>query len=790
VPSNLDPHFAGAEFRPGDAVAERYRVVSVLGSGPYSVVYKVEDVLTRDVVALKLIAPTAVRDNSVVSRYRMELNLFRQIEHPGLVRISDFGDYLGRIFVAMERIEGTTLRDRLKSGKLSWDEFTRVFTGLCDAISELHTQHVAHRDLHPGNIMLTTIGAKLMDFGIARDQRRARGSPEAAYAAPEQLMGQAATLATDIYSIGALSYEMLTGRAPQAGSKTAGPIDSEIEAAGPGIGAVIEACLQIDPIKRFQNVQALRSAADRIFAASQSRSVRVRLEDLKTVAAPAPEEMTKLFARIARALIGFHASGREHAELAPSNIRVSGEGVEFETRANAATPSGQATLLISDAKYTAPELVLARRAPDQAAHVCGDIYVLGFVFYELLVGKEEMLRQFAEAEQLQTGLAWMRWHSDPRSILRPLAEAAPACPKGVAELIERMTRKEPTRRVQTLEEVAETLERLSVGLARTQPFILPTPQPAGRRKRKSGLLIALASALVLLAAILGAGRLTSRLSAPKDTVARVWDQVTGRKGTPSPTESGKFPAILQTSAGALVLVPAGEFVMGSGPEHDGMATHRVKTGDYYIDRMEVSNRYFREFCARTGRPAPQAPAWDPNYSAKDDFPALNVDRDAAVSFCQAVGKRLPTEEEWEKAAGGADTLAVIWGNWTLPGLSNLKSEGRERPARVGSFAADVSPYGVLDAAGNVQEWVAGDFKPRAAATGSGDAPEPPVGVVRGGSFATPASGLSPAWRAPMPLAGAARDLSSVGFRCAVDARAGLALANSQIASTSRGESAP
>jgi formylglycine-generating enzyme required for sulfatase activity len=193
-----------------------------------------------------------------------------------------------------------------------------------------------------------------------------------------------------------------------------------------------------------------------------------------------------------------------------------------------------------------------------------------------------------------------------------------------------------------------------------------------------------------------------------------------------------------------------------------------------MDRLEVSNRNYREYCARTGHAALAPPSWDRAYTSKDDYPVVNIARDDAAAFCDSVGKHLPTEEEWEKAARGAERPLVVWGNWTLPGLANLKGAGPEGPAAVGSFAADISPFNVLDFAGNVQEWVAGDFKFYPASSGTTNRPPPGQGIIRGGSFRTPAQQLSPSWREPLPLTGAGPQLESVGFRCAADAAAALA----------------
>lgn len=748
--------------------------MSVLGAGPQSTVYKATDLLGADAVALKLIAPTAARDNAVVSQYRMDLNMFRQAQHPGLVRILDFGDFLGRIYVAMELVEGETLREQMRSGrKLPLDHFELFFAQVSNALGELHARHLAHRDLHPRNVMLTPSGSwKLMEPGIGRDQRRARSSEDAAYAAPEQLRGQPATPASDIYALGALAYLILAGNPLAGGRRGARPVESDIEGAPAGLGPLIETCTQVDPAKRFPNAQALESEGKRIFAANRSKTVVRRLEEFRTPAPARAEEMIPVFTRVVRGLIALHASGREHAELSPGNIRVSGDTVEFETGSKASPPSsGAATLLISDAKYTAPELILARTAPDLAAHACGDVYVLGFVFYELLAGGAQMQREFGDVEQMQTGLAWMRWHADPKTKLWPLAETLPDCPKGLADLIDGMTQKDPAQRVRTLEEVAERLGKLTFGLARTQPYaISSTPTP--KRRRQKTAVVAVGSAVIALVAIAMAARYFSRRSNAPAGASRAWAAAKARFGGSAAGGGSTLPASIETATGDMVLVPAGEFLMGNTGANPAGA-RPVNVPAFYIDRLEVTNQEYRTHSTRAGRPLPEAPSWDAEYFSKGDYPVVNVDREAASAFCESAGKRLPREEEWEKAAGGAEAPGVVWGNWTLPGLANLRLDGRERPARAGSFAADVSRFGVFDAGGNVQEWVAGDSPDGG-------------GIVKGGSFATSAQDLSPAWRGSTPLKDGGRDLSSVGFRCAVDAQAALRLARSaQVASASR-----
>jgi formylglycine-generating enzyme required for sulfatase activity len=169
------------------------------------------------------------------------------------------------------------------------------------------------------------------------------------------------------------------------------------------------------------------------------------------------------------------------------------------------------------------------------------------------------------------------------------------------------------------------------------------------------------------------------------------------------------------------------------------------------------------------------PSWELFFGEGDDFPVVNISRDDAEAFCRYAGKHLPSEEEWEKAARGPGRPVVVWGNWTLPGLANLKGSGPERPSAGGSFAADISPFGVFDMAGNVQEWVAGEYKPYSAIPGAANSSGSVQCIVRGGGFRTPAGHLSPSWREPLPLTAGSPKLETVGFRCAVDASAALVI---------------
>ncbi len=230
----------------------------------------------------------------------------------------------------------------------------------------------------------------------------------------------------------------------------------------------------------------------------------------------------------------------------------------------------------------------------------------------------------------------------------------------------------------------------------------------------------------------------------------------------------------------MVFVPAGPFVMGSNTgREDERPPHQVDVHAFYIDRTEVTVADYARFltwqgsltacdghlCADVHSENPQAhleetptgyralPGWD-------DFPMTWVSWYGAAAYCKAQGKRLPTEAEWEKAARGTDGRAYPWGNEYDEGRANA-GHRYSGPTRVGMFPAGASPYGALDMAGNVWEWVADWYAPYPGSTYS----SPFFGkykVVRGGSWNHP---VVDARTTARDIAHPARRLRVVGFRC-------------------------
>src|SRR5215470_10479802 len=213
---------ATGDLKPGTMLAGRYEILLLLGRGGMGAVYKARDVELDRIVALKLIRPELARNPEILRRFKQELILARQVTHKNVIRIFDLGQSDGIKFITMDFVEGHDLRALLKEkGKFPPNEAARIMLQICRALEAAHNEHVIHRDLKPQNIMLDQKDRVfVMDFGIARSvhvpgmtQTGALiGTPE--YMSPEQARGEHLDQRSDIFSLGVIFYEILTGKKP------------------------------------------------------------------------------------------------------------------------------------------------------------------------------------------------------------------------------------------------------------------------------------------------------------------------------------------------------------------------------------------------------------------------------------------------------------------------------------------------------------------------------------------------------------------------------------------------
>lgn len=290
TPTAETPMAGDSAWEEGKLVSRRYQLDRMLGSGAMGDVWLAADTLLGKQVALKVLQAEIAQSRETVHRFRREVALAHSVTHAHVVRIYDTGESEGRPFFTMEYLQGQTLQERLDSQSddpkgLELKELRRIAYDVLDGLEAAHRSGVVHRDLKPGNVMLTHRGAIVMDFGVAGIDEAPAVAPDAAavrslikteagtifgspaYMAPELWEGEPASIKTDIYAFGIMLYQMVTGRLPFRGSSPAAYLQ-EITRARPRsirsmrrdtpwyLTRLIRRCMAVDPEQRPPSASA------------------------------------------------------------------------------------------------------------------------------------------------------------------------------------------------------------------------------------------------------------------------------------------------------------------------------------------------------------------------------------------------------------------------------------------------------------------------------------------------------------------------------------------------------
>jgi serine/threonine-protein kinase len=738
-----------------------FEVLEKIGRGGMAEVYKGWQSGLDRYVAIKImgrhLGQDGDQDSDLTERFRREARTIAQLRHPNIVQVHDFGAYEGGHYLVMEYVEGSDLRAemdrRLQAGRpFSPEEILTLLEQVASALDYAHSQGIIHRDVKPGNILLGKDDQVILsDFGLVMLRDRISqatsghtfGTPE--YIAPEQAMdSRAANPQSDIYSLGGIVYEMVTGRLPfEAESALSLALKHVSEDPIPprqikpdlpaGVEAVILKTLAKEPGERYTTAQALVEALDQAWhGTEETQIVPPPVQDVDWMATPAPPPKPPSPA--------VQAAAEQRAARQQQDVR-------DRTGAPTPAPAGRTVEAPAGSGEATGGVAGPPRPPanDEASHV--------------------------EAEPARRGARrrWPFWIGVAALAFIALAALVFSPNAGLMAILR------PT------ETPTATPTQTPTATATATVTSSPTPSPTATATE----------------ATLAAGP-----SSPTPTPTRTPLPTATPTSTPTPTPT-QTPSPTPTPTLApgetitrdvdgmtMVFVPEGAFRMGA-PEDDAEASddelpqHEVILGPYWIDRTEVTIDQYKRCVADNACEAPYTRTTYDNPN-RGDHPMTLISWDQAQDYCQWIAEEtgwdahLPTEAQWEKAAAwdpeSGTRRRYPWGNELDEERVHLGSS----TAPVGRYPDGASAYGALDMAGNAWEWVADWYHKDY--YGTKNLPTDPTGpgggrykIFRGGAYDS-VSNFDRQLRTShrevgLPEGGAERGAKgpNLGFRCAVSA---------------------
>lgn len=785
-----------------------YRIIRKINQGGMSSVYLAIQLSVGREVALKVMSPALNSDPVFSERFQREANIVGQLSHPNIVSIYDIGRHKNLNYIAMDYLPGGSVQERMASG-LSTTAVLRIMHEVAGALDHAHDKGYIHRDIKPENILFREDGsAVLSDFGVAKmvsnvsrmtNAGTVVGTPH--YMSPEQTRGKPVDGRADIYSLGVVFYEMLTGQVPYQADEAVAIAIKHLTAPIPHLPThyqhyqpLLDRLLAKDPDKRFQRGRDLRAALDELegpealsqaYLSSAGGSTRVQLLSLfRALLATAVHALREQGRHFWRSTVSLRWTPRRGLYRHPPTQVTHIEG-PIPPRTDQYTTVVSTNVQVATHYY--PVARRWRRSLSLIIVLLG-IWSLFSVAMERqwLPGQDRLPASIAGATRETT-----RWlgasppdeeatgASDPVAIqpssqplvLRPESTSAPGTDRNAL----------PILWPELATDVAET-ENASDPSVPPRFELRVQPEPENAQVRIMNIAEPYYPGIPLLP---GRYRIETR-HAGYDTDSR-WVEIIDEPTTLSvslkktPVAGATFHNALEDGGRGpdMVIVPAGRFTMGSKKDSRSMPERRVRIPRAFaISRYEITFADYSKFAQATDRPLPNDHRW-----GRDSRPVMNVSWNDANAYVQwlseQTGKpyRLPSEAEWEYAArAGAESL-YWWGNDedSATGMANCRRGCDSdftglfsaKSAPVGTYPAN--EFGLHDTAGNVSEWTEDCYRNHLLEMPETGAPliaeDCPERTVRGGSFADSATNIAAHIRSGQ--APGYQD-STIGFRVVVE----------------------
>jgi formylglycine-generating enzyme required for sulfatase activity/serine/threonine protein kinase len=688
----------------------RYQLERRLGQGGMGVVFQARHIFLKTSHAIKVILPDLVgNDPMLVTRFRQEALAAAAIRHPNIIAVTDFGVVRGTMpFLVMEFVNGKSLQDILADEKVMPPARALEFACAIGAgVSAAHRQNIVHRDLKPLNIMTQTgqpvaEGLKILDFGLAKIKSgellgsfiQAKtsglmGSPF--YMAPEQWSDDEPDARADIYSLGIILYQMLSGDVPFKGSSIPSIMKKHLTLPVPTFKS-----RGVDVSPRIESV--VRHALEKEIAA-RTASVEAFLSELKEAVAAAGSTVR---------------SGRETLSADPNETMIlpgSTTGAPPQHTSSDVVDS-MATISSSALTAEAQEQLVASREAHEREQKERDRIARQELEREAEArrkAEEDAERKRREEEERQRKETEEREQRETRQ--REQIERVERQAKELEDRLARLATSMPPAGVTVIDPEATQVHRAVKtetagnnsfpGVASVPPQSIPPIALSMPPKSKSNPLLMIGAAAIvvlLLVGVVGGYFLLRSKPAPNEGG-------TGAENANRGTSGGTTEKIKTD----MVEIPGGTFLMGrnDGPPQE-RPQHSVTVSKFEMDRTEVTNAEYAEFVRDMNYEAPSHWVGGKPLTGQERWPVANVSPRDAEAFAawrskrDGVTYRLPTEEEWEFAArNGGEFKSYPWGDTWQEKHAVVKEAA---PRSVGTYPEGKNRWGVVDLIGNVWEW--------------------------------------------------------------------------------------